>query len=208
MLTLLITAILLCAAATIAADWRQRRPPFYLLKPLTTLLLIGLLWLAPLEQGERYRLGLTLAFVFCLAGDIALMSRTRAAFIGGLLLFLVGHLLMISTLLPAAGAPPPWLLLPLAAALWLLQRLWSRLGRLRPAVIAYLLALLGVLAAAAARDAALASAATQAALIGAGLFALSDAVLAWRRFVHDPPWGQAATLSTYYLGLLGLALSA
>ena len=45
------------------------------------------------------------------------------------------------------------------------------------------------------------------AAIGAMLFAVSDAVLAYRKFVAQPWWGQPLTLATYYsaIGLIAWA---
>jgi uncharacterized membrane protein YhhN len=46
-----------------------------------------------------------------------------------------------------------------------------------------------------------------AAIVGAALFYVSDALIAWTRFIEPKPWGDLAVIVTYHLGQLGLALS-
>jgi len=45
------------------------------------------------------------------------------------------------------------------------------------------------------------------AVVGATLFYVSDATLAWNRFVEERPNGRIAVMVTYHLGQIGLALS-
>lgn len=207
--TLLIALALASGLATIASDWRGvRRPLFYLAKPLTTLLIIGLAALS-LAAAPGYRAWVLAALVCCLVGDIALMFTGTRAFVLGLSGFLLGHLLFIAAFLsdlPSPAAPPsPWLLL--AAMLFLLpvivyaRWLLPRTGRLQPAVLLYLCVLAGMVLAALWRAGLDGSSAAVWALGGALLFAASDAVLAWRKFVAQPWWGQPVTLLTYYLAI-------
>jgi uncharacterized membrane protein YhhN len=45
------------------------------------------------------------------------------------------------------------------------------------------------------------------AIAGAILFYVSDALIAWNRFIHEYPWGGVAIMVTYHLGQIGLVLS-
>lgn len=214
MQTFLIAAAILCGLATIAADWQRRRPVFYLLKPLTTLLIMALAWTA-LAAVPDYRFWIVLALVFCLVGDIALMSNQRMAFVAGLGSFLLGHLLFIAAFVqrgPLALASLDVLIwfaavVFLLAALGYLRWLLPRTGRLRPAVVLYASVLAAVVLSALARAGHDETFGAQLVLFAALLFAVSDATLGYRRFVRAPVWGQALTLCTYYsaIGLFAWA---
>jgi uncharacterized membrane protein YhhN len=45
------------------------------------------------------------------------------------------------------------------------------------------------------------------AIAGAVLFYVSDALIAWNRFIHEYAWGRVAIMVTYHLGQIGLVLS-
>lgn len=208
------SSLLICAAfasglATIASDWRHRRRPlFYLAKPLTTGLILALAWVS-LADAPAYRNWVMAALGCCLVGDIALMFTGSRAFLLGLAGFLLGHLLLIAAF--AADLPLVPLFLPQLAALaalafllaviaysrWLLPRT----GRLRTAVLLYLSALTAMVLTALLRAGLSESHAATLAAAGALLFAVSDAVLAYRKFVSAPWWGQPATLLSYYLAI-------
>jgi len=209
MTTALVAAALVSGLIAIASDWRgQRRAAFYVAKPLTAVLILLLAWVC-LAGLPVYRGWVLAALAFCLAGDVALMFTARRAFVLGLGSFLVGHLLFIAafaTALPLAPIDLPlavWLLAAVfllavtSYASWLLPRT----GGLKPAVLAYLVCLT-LMVLAALLYAGLAERAVQRwAAVGALLFAVSDAVLAYRKFVAQPWWGQPLTLLSYYLAI-------
>lgn len=209
MQSILLLAALLSGLTTIACDWQHRRQAlFYVTKPLTTLLIIALAWLL-LADAPAYRAWITLALGCCLIGDIALMWRNSRAFMLGLSSFLLGHLLLIAAFasdLPLSPLFWPWramlvaglfLLAAMGYARWLLPRT----GSLKPAVLIYLLVLMGMVLTAVLRAGLTESAATRWVAVGALLFALSDGVLAYRKFVATPWWGQPVTLLTYFLAI-------
>lgn len=80
------------ALLTIASDWQLRRPVFYLFKPLTTALIIGIA-VQTLAGKPEYQQWMLAGLVLCLGGDIALMFHSNRAFITGLSAFLLAHLL-------------------------------------------------------------------------------------------------------------------
>ena len=49
--------------------------------------------------------------------------------------------------------------------------------------------------------------ATRSAIVGAGLFYVSDALIAWNRFVAETRHGRVAIMVTYHLAQVGLVLS-
>jgi len=93
----MISAALFGAAAVsallaIAADWEERRhPAFYLLKPLTTALILGAALSLTPASGADYRLIIIVALALSLLGDICLMFEGDGWFTGGLGSFLLAH---------------------------------------------------------------------------------------------------------------------
>lgn len=204
---ILVAAALVSGLTAIATDWRVRRPLFYLAKPLTTALIMLLAW-QQLAPWPDYRSWVLLAYVGCLLGDIALMFKSTRAFVLGLASFLVGHLILIGAFASEAtltSVPEPALLVAAAAfvAMVLAYLLWllPRTGRLAPAVVLYVAALTVMVLAALWRAASATADSAWVALAGALLFALSDATLAYCKFVAAPRWGQAAILSSYFLAI-------
>lgn len=206
-------AAALSALLAIASDWHRRHPSFYLFKPLTTGLLIAVAALAlaaaPPEQ-QSYRIGLLVGLGFCLLGDVLLMPAGTRWFAAGLTAFLFGHLAIAQAFWKTLP-DPLWPECGWALALYgllLTGFLLPRAGRLAPAVLLYCLALMAMVLLAAARAEQLGGAGPQLTLAGALLFALSDSILALRRFWRPWPGGQAMTLSTYYLAIGCLAWGA
>lgn len=199
-IALLATAAILCDR-----DGRRHRA-FYLLKPLTTIVIIGLALSLPAAAASPWLLaGLGL----CLLGDIALLGDSNRAFIAGLSSFLLGHLLLIpALLLPLEGvAWPPLSGLVAVPALFMLSRLLPHAGVLKLPVIAYSVALTALAIAGLTRGAYLGGSAGLLAGAGGLLFALSDGVLGWRRFRAPFPGSQAIVLSTYWAALTVLVIS-
>jgi uncharacterized membrane protein YhhN len=169
-------------------------------KPVPVLCLA--LWTAPREG--RYPCLVTLGLLLSMAGDVAI----EWSFVVGLGLFLLAHLVYIAAFLD--GRPPllAWRALPVVAAIGLVYRVVSPgLGSLRGAVLAYMTAIGTMLWRAAARVDAWPSPAASA-LLGAVAFAASDSLLALDRFQAPVSGARYAILVLYWLGQLGIALSA
>jgi uncharacterized membrane protein YhhN len=202
-------AIAISAMVTVVLDWRRRHPGFGFFKLLTTALIIGL----TAQRGADAPLLLALAL--CWGGDAALLGHGTRAFVAGLVLFLLGHVVFLlrwGAALHAQGwsLPPAAVLVTdlalLLAAVGYLRWLWPRTGRLAWPVLVYMTVLMAMTLAAL-WLASLSGGTAWRAAAGALLFAASDAMLAWRRFVRPPVWGQAFTLISYYgaLTLIGFA---
>jgi alkenylglycerophosphocholine hydrolase len=211
MLSALTGAAALSAALAMAADWRdrpeRRHRAFYVLKPLTTLVIFGIAAVAP---SSTYQHWLLAALALSLAGDIFLMFGSDRAFVAGLASFLLAHLAFVTAFMQGvhAVALPGWLAAVVAYAVGLLVVLLPRAGKLKAAVLLYCAVLAAMVFAAAARHQALGDVDSGLAVAGALLFMLSDSLLGWRRFVGRYPGAQALILSTYWAAIGLIAWSA
>lgn len=205
---LLSIAALVTAALEIRAEYRGPRAVVYVLKPLTTVLIVGVAVFGAPSLGERYAAAIVLGLLSSLVGDVWLMLDDR--FVQGLTSFLLAHvayLVAFSDGVPL-GTAPLALVSYAAAALALVALLWPRLGALRVPVLVYVVVLVAMAWQATARAIVLASPASIAAAVGAALFVISDATLALRRFRAPFRSAQAITLSTYFLAQWLIAGSA
>jgi uncharacterized membrane protein YhhN len=176
-------------------------------KPAAT---ISIAWLALAVSGDTAgsaRVAAIIGFAACLVGDVALLPAVNH-FIAGLSAFLVGHLAFI-VMFVALGLKRPWLAL-IATVLMsviastvgrsILHHAVERSERLGRPVAAYL-AVIGIMMVIGWWHG------SAAAVLGSTLFVTSDAILGWRRFVHERPWMSAGVMVTYHLALIGLAMS-
>lgn len=187
------------------AVWVGRRKVEWVVKPLTLALLIGVaLTLHPSNTAVRawFVAGLLLS----LAGDVFLMLP-RERFVGGLLSFLLGHLAYIvglalsfhsATLVAVGGGL-------VAVALSVVgRRIVAAVRVTEPAFVLPVVVYISVISLMVVTAFGTADA---VAIGGALLFYVSDAVLAWNKFVKPFRAGRVAIMSTYHLAQLGLVLS-
>ena|SRR5688572_10472882 len=198
-----------CAALAIAgAYWPATPWLHWLFKPLATLVIAWTVWRAE-NPLPRYRRWLLAGLLLSTVGDVFLMLPVDA-FVPGLASFLLAHLAYLWALrqrAPWFAVAWPLLVYALLASV-VLGQLWPGLpAPLKAPVIVYV-AVLAAMAAQALvvwwrhRDAASASAAW-----GGACFVLSDALLAWDRFVAPFAAAAAAVLASYWLAQWGLARS-
>lgn len=204
-------AALLCVAAASSglANWWSRVRDDERLerwsKPLTLVALTGVaLTIDPAQPDVRA--WFVVALLFCLAGDVLLLDDRR--FVFGLGAFLLGHV-AYGIGFVVAETWRWWAFVVAGAALAgfgatvgvrIIRGARAESAALGGPVIAYLVVISAMAAAAAAGG-------NWWAIAGAGLFVGSDAVLGWRRFVHDEPWMSPTVMITYHLGQAGLVLS-
>lgn len=186
-----------------AAERRRRRTLEVVGKSLASLGFLALGW-SRLRTGSTADAYLVLGLALCLGGDLLLLARRL--FVAGLVAFLLGHLAYLAAfhaLLPARDWPlalaAPAVSASALAAAWL----WPHLGRMRPAVLAYIAAITAMVWGALASAHAGALPATAAA--GAVLFYLSDLAVARRRFIAPSFSVRIVGLAAYYLGQVLLA---
>ncbi|HEV8689098.1 MAG TPA: lysoplasmalogenase [Ideonella sp.] len=201
--TWLLPAAALSAALTIAADWAGIGALHFVLKPLTTLLIITWAWSRGGDAPARQR-WVRIGLVWSLVGDVALLWPQQG-FLPGLVSFLLAHLAYIVAFtrgLRFAARPLPFVAYALVAGA-ILSVLWPGVPpALRGPVLAYVAALACMAAQAgawwlAARGGPDEPWARRAAL-GGVLFMASDATLAVNRFLSPVPASGLWILATYW----------
>lgn len=154
---------------------------------------------------------LTAALALSALGDLLLaLEDQRRFFVLGLASFLLGHIAYVIAFAPYAAFPTTQPLiviaLAIAAATAMIVWLWPNLGRLRVPVLAYFAVIMAMVATSLSIPAA-------SWILGAGaiLFAVSDSLIAVRKFKQPFPYIHEAVWVTYVLaqymivaGLLGL----
>lgn len=205
---LIFALALVTATLTIRAEYAGPRYHIYIFKPLTTLLI--LLMASQLKQpvSRPYQQAVCLGLMFSTVGDICLMLPSDR-FVAGVVSFLVAHLCYIVAFSPGVelvfslGASVPFM----AVGALVLFMLWPHLGKMKWPVLAYVLVIMTMAGQALARWVQLGPPRAWLAVVGAILFILSDAILAWSRFRRVYRASRAVNLSTYYLAQWLIALS-
>jgi uncharacterized membrane protein YhhN len=209
--TLLLTAgIALSAALAVRGQYSpSRRYLIFTFKPLTTALICGLAVLPAPAFGGRYGWSILAGLLLSLAGDVFLMLPADR-FREGLGAFLLAHLCYLVAFTegtPFLAARLP-LLCWLAVGAALLSFLWPGIPpRLRWPVLVYVLTLLCMAAQADARALRLPGTSTRLAAAGAGLFVLSDGLLALDRFRTRFRSARALVQITYFVAQWLIAAS-
>ncbi len=206
--------LIVTVTVTVWAALHGRQQQVYLFKPLSTLLVIAvaLLSLATPGAQSRYTLAIAAGLVLSLGGDVALMFPSRRAFIIGLALFLLAHVVYILAFTLPNGFHPTDLitgavLLAVAAACY--SYLKPGLGAMKGPVLIYILVICFMVHRALSLFFGDAFTPAQAWLASGGaiLFLLSDLILAINRF-HHPLKRERLGLLAYYAGQLLIALTA
>lgn len=208
MLTALTIAAIASALLAIAAEsvGPVRHQSFYVLKPLTTLLILGIALCGP--DGE-YRTAVAIGLVLSMLGDICLMFTGNAWFLGGLGSFLLAHFLFVWAYAEGltSWGVPIWCWAGVAYGLAFFAWLLPKAGSLKGPVFVYGVALLGMVFAASARWQAAPDLGTTLAMVGAFIFMISDSALAVRQFNGSYRGAQPLILLTYWLAVGLIALS-
>lgn len=207
---LITVSVLLLVRAEIRGNLRVR----FVLKPLSTLLVIAVAGLAFVEpqQNPTYTIGVLIGLIFSFGGDVALMYENRQAFMLGLVLFLFAHLAYATTLTLLTGLSALDLVstvLLIALGVWFYRVIAPNLDTLRVPVIVYIviISIMVNRAIAALASPVFGSAQAWMIALGAILFYLSDMMLAAARF-WKPFRYHRLSLAFYYAGQLLLALAA
>lgn len=201
----LIAATLVVAVADWVAVALDRRPAEYVLKPLTMVVLIAATVVAnPVVSGPA-RGWMVAGLVCSLLGDVFLMLEDH--FVEGLASFLVGHVAYVVGLWQLGVDLPRFV-----AGLVLVAVLMATVGRMIVAGAKRTDARLGVPVAAYISVISLMMASAigtgiWVAIVGAGLFYVSDAVIGISRFVKDFRFSRLVVMTTYHLGQIGLVLA-
>ena len=197
------------AAVTVAAHARRHQPLVYVFKPLSTALLLLLVASGPSCLSSPYSLAILAGLGFSLLGDVFLMLPSNR-FSSGLFSFLVAHACYVyafTTDSPFASPRAPWVV-SFAIGCAFLPVLWPGVpARLRPPVAVYMVLLLVMTSQAGSRASHLGTSPAALASLGAALFLLSDALLAWNRFRRPFPAAQPLIHGTYFPAQWLIAIS-
>jgi uncharacterized membrane protein YhhN len=200
--------VLASGIACIRADIKGRRRTVYFFKPLTMLFVLSLALQPSMSTSPFYAWMIVGGLLFSLAGDVLLMLPSDR-FAAGLASFLVAHLFYIAAFASDAGfGSEPLALLPFVLGCAVLYPLLQpNLGRLRIPVLLYMLVIAVMAWHAVARSLVVGQLGALLASIGAVLFVISDAALAFNRFRRPIPASPALILGTYFAGQWLIALS-
>lgn len=210
------TAFLLLALALVAAggNWvavqQEHKGLEYVCKPLTMLLLLGVALSIDVGvdvDAEAVRVWFVVALVLSLVGDVLLMVP-KDLFVFGLAAFLAGHVAYIVGMHVEGVAGVRFLvgIVGVMAVLAVLGTVILRRVRAGPdpklagPVVAYMLVISAMVASAIGVGGA-------SVIVGAGLFYVSDALIAWNRFVAKTRQAGLSIMVTYHLAQVGLVLS-
>ena len=178
----------------------------YLCKPLTLVLLIGTA-LALDPESDAMRTWFVVALVLSLAGDVFLMLKERDLFLFGLAAFFIAHLAFLVGFLVGGVSPLPLvggLVLAGGAVAVVGTRIVNEAQEKTPELAVPVMAYMGVIST---MLVVAVGSGKAAAVIGALLFYVSDALIGWTRFVRDVPWAPLAIIVTYHLAQVALVTS-
>lgn len=205
-----IAFVLLSLTAVVAVcDWlavaSNTRIAEYVLKPLVMVLLVAVA-IAIDPTSDAARVLLIIGLVLSMVGDICLMVPTDL-FVAGLGAFLLAHVFYVVALL-SLGISGIGFLIGVALMV-LLAVLVGR--RIVTGAAATQKALAGPVAAYIAVISVMVATAIGTgrffAIVGAFLFAISDSVLGWTKFLSDFSRSRLVVMVTYHLGQAGLVLA-
>jgi len=200
-----ITIIIILTSLAIVSKQLGKRKFYYVLKPLTLLLIIALPLLEFREEYSTYAYLIIIGLVFSLLGDLFLLFPEKY-FTNGLYSFLAAHILYILAFNQGINTYCYALLLPIIVYIFIVAKcLKPKLGGMKYPVFGYILVISIMLFSALNMDYQFG----QISFVGIGaiLFAISDATLAFNKFYKKFSFAEPIILSTYFLAQLLLSIS-
>ncbi|MCL6267363.1 lysoplasmalogenase [Flagellimonas myxillae] len=193
------------ACIAIAADFWDKEPLFKIFKPLTTILVTGLLFFGQNQKLTKFKTMVITALFFCLVGDILLLEENW--FVFGLGAFLIAHLLFAYGFVVLEGFYSNWksLLAFLGLGISILFWLKPDLGSLELPVTIYIFVI--IFMAWQGTGLFLKEKKNAYALIAIAvmLFMFSDTMIAVNKFKAPFKWSGLVILSTYWLSIALIA---
>jgi len=210
----IIALLILLVTLLIRAELVGKQKQIYIFKPLSTALVIivaALSIFVPDEYNLSYTLAIILALLFSLGGDVALMFKSKQAFMIGLVLFLIAHIVYSIVFTVYSGFVTSDLisaLILILLAIIIYFYLYPGLAKMKIPVLVYVLIISFMMNRAIATFSGKYFSIIQAFLIsiGAGLFYISDLILAVNKFKKPLKYNRIS-LACYYSGQLMIALS-
>jgi uncharacterized membrane protein YhhN len=208
-MTALAFLLLSLTAVVAVSDWlsvsNNYRVAEYILKPLVMVFLIAVA-LAIDPSSDFARVMLVIGLILSMVGDVCLMLP-KDMFVAGLGAFLVAHVFYVVALLALGISFGGFLfgvILMTVAALVVGRKIVQGAALADKALAGPVAAYISVI------SLMVASAIGTGrffAIAGALLFAASDSVLGWTRFLNDFPRSRMIVMVTYHLGQAGLVLA-
>ncbi len=208
----LLTAVLVAAsviAIVTASAAPQWRPVHYVAKPLATVAILLLAFVAASPLSARYRQAILGGLTCSLVGDILLMLPGDH-FVPGLIAFLIAHLCYIAGFLSRsrlASRPIAFIGYGMVSSALMLSLLPSLPAALRIPVVVYVAVITAMAAQATVWLLEGGGEPARWAAIGGAWFVVSDATLAIDRFRVDVPYRSVIVLGTYFVAQWCLARS-
>ena len=202
--------MLVLAAVAAVSDWwavaREHAVMEYVSKPLATTAVLAMVASFDTPHGPPW-IWFIVAFAFCTMGDVYLMLP-RDMFVPGLASFAIAQILFtvgfavgearVTRVLVGVVIVIPLALLLLRRFVVAMRRVGH--GEFVGPVIGYVVVIASMAVASVGSGNAVA-------IAGAGIFMLSDSLIAESRFVKARSWHPVGIMVTYHLALVGLALS-
>jgi uncharacterized membrane protein YhhN len=213
--------VLVVALIVAVIDWlavaRNQRRLEYIFKPATLAVVLLGAWLLTRGPHDTWQAYFFLpGLVLSLVGDVFLMLPGERFFLPGLVAFLLAHICYVVGLNPTLPPWPAFALLVVVAAIGLALyrgiaaglRRRGKVELLAPvALYSVVLSLMLFSAWAVLFRPEWTGLRRGLAIVGATLFFVSDAMLAWDRFVEPSPSARLRVMITYHLGQVALAAS-
>lgn len=210
---ILIGVLIITVTYLIRAEFAQKKKQIYFLKPVSTLTIVAIIVLSFFMNDipVPYKSAILLGMIFCLGGDIALMFESQKAFMSGLILFLLGHVVYTIAFIVANGFlfddfKVTAVVTVISGLLY--WYLYPALGKMRGPVFAYVVIISLMLNSAwlSFNSSFFDYYQARYLAIGASLFYISDVILAINRFKIQFTLNRIS-LAFYFFGQLLIALS-
>jgi uncharacterized membrane protein YhhN len=204
-------ALVIAFGAVAIADWVVAFRADRRVRPVTKTAATGLLVAIAASAGDMEgdaRAALVAAVVLCLIGDVALLDDRETRFLAGLGAFALGHGAYVATAL-FAGVSWPRLAVafPFLAVVLGVQAITGMLpGARRAGGVAMMAAVALYSAIISAMVVTASGTSCWLAAAGAMLFAVSDSIIGYHRFVKPVPRSDVAVMTTYHGGQVLLIL--
>lgn len=194
---------------TIFFDVNEARTAIYIFKPLSTILILVIAFIALRPPSPRYKQRIIIGLIFSLVGDVLLMLPGDL-FLFGLVSFLIAQLFYIAAFVSEGGWYRSLLgTLPfITIAIFLAIILWEDLGDMRIPALIYMVVIVMMAWQAFGQWRQTGENRALLAFIGAVLFVISDLSLAVNRFVSPIELSAILVLGSYYPAQWLIALSA
>jgi len=200
-----IAIIIILTSLAIVAKQSGKRKFYYVLKPLTLLLIIAIPLLEFRDEYSTYAYLIITGLVFSLLGDLYLLFPEKY-FTNGLYSFLVAHILYILAFNQGVSTYCYAFLLPIIVYIFIVTNyLKPKLGGMKYPVFGYILIISTMLFSALNMDFQFGEISFVA--IGAILFTISDTTLAFNKFYKKFYLAEPITLSSYFIAQLFFAMS-